>query len=180
MILHSAHFQPWEVAPGLIRAIAWGSPQANALRIDQRILDTADEVRDILGVECLINDYAIGGTRSFCGIRTPVCAEYSPTSRHSITADRPCDAVDMHFPSINQARAQAIGAALKAGESAAQAQAEGLTAAIAAASLIRGKLRAAIKTGALSLLGGMEINIPWVHLDCRPRHPDGSLVEFSA
>ena len=108
MTLHSAHFQPWEVAPGLIRAIAWGSPQANALRIDQRILDTADEVRDILGVECLINDYAIGGTRSFCGIRTPACPQYSPGSWHSITAERPCGAVDIHPQGMSADNARAL------------------------------------------------------------------------
>jgi hypothetical protein len=179
-MLTSRHFQPWEVAPGLIRAIAWGDPQANALRIDQRILDTADEVRDLIGEPAEINDYATGGTRRFCGIRTAACPEYSPTSRHSITADRPCDAVDLHFGSIDRARAEAVAAAVKAGKSATEAQADGLTAAIAAASLIRGKIRAAIKAGGLSLLGGMEINIPWVHIDCRPRRVDGSLVEFSA
>src|ERR1019366_10009700 len=68
--------------------IAWSLP------IDQRILDLADQIRDILGVPCLINDYAAG--RQFCGIRTPRCSEYSPTSWHSVTAQHLCGAVDMH------------------------------------------------------------------------------------
>jgi hypothetical protein len=179
-MLTSVHFQPWEVAPGLIRAIAWGDLQANALRIDQRILDTADEVRDLIGEPAEINNYATGGTRRFCGIRTTACPQYSPTSRHSITADRSCDAVDLHFPSIDRARAEAIAAAVKTGKSVQEAQADGLEAAIAAASLIRGKIRAAVKAGFLPHLGGMEIGIPWVHCDVRARRADGSLVEFSA
>ena len=146
-MLTSIHFQPWEVAPGLIRSIAWGSPQANALQIDQRILDTADEVRDLLGVACLINDYALGGMRSFCGIRTPACPKYSPGSWHSITATRPCGAVDLHPQGMNADDARSL-------------------------------IRKAVGMGALPHLGGLEINITWVHVDIRPRNADGSLVEF--
>jgi hypothetical protein len=93
-MLTSVHFQPWEVAPGLDTDLQWDNPVAWSLPIDQRILDLADQIRSILGVPCLINDYKAG--RHFCGIRTPRCPEYSPTSWHSVTSAHLCGAVDLH------------------------------------------------------------------------------------
>jgi len=43
----------------------------------------------------------------------------------------------------------------------------------------RNMVRKALKLGALPLLGGIEINVPWLHLDIRPR-VGGKVLEFHA
>ena len=149
MTLHSAHFAPWEVAPGLHKEMRWEDPQASMLGLDPRLLPLGDAIRDLLCVPCLINDYAIGGTREFCGIRTPRCPQYSPGSWHSISSAHLCGALDLHPQGMSADDAREL-------------------------------IRKAVASGGLPDLGGLELDVSWVHVDVRPRRSDGSLVEFRA
>ena len=55
------------------------------------LLQLIDEVREILGVPCSINNYAKGGTRQWCGLRTEACKQGTPRSQHRIG-----NAADLH------------------------------------------------------------------------------------
>lgn len=55
------------------------------------LLQLIDEVREILGVPCSINNYAKGGTRQWCGLRTDACTEGAPHSQHRLG-----NAADLH------------------------------------------------------------------------------------
>lgn len=145
----SRHFAPWEVLPGIAQDITWDTlPDSEAEKIDQRILGVADDIRDLVG-PCTVNDYHLGGSRHFCGVRTPECPEYSLDSMHSVTESRPCGAVDLHPRDMDAEAARTL-------------------------------IRKAVGAGGLADLGGLETDVSWVHVDVRPRHADGSLVEFSA
>lgn len=52
--------------------------------LDPRLLQLIDEVREILGVPCTINNYAQGGTRQWCGLRTAECTIGAPKSQHRL------------------------------------------------------------------------------------------------
>lgn len=52
--------------------------------IDEKLLITIDEVREILGVPCTINNHAKGGTRQWCGLRTADCKIGTPKSQHRL------------------------------------------------------------------------------------------------
>lgn len=52
--------------------------------LDPKLLQLIDEVREILGVPCSINNYAQGGTRQWCGLRTSACTEGAPKSQHRL------------------------------------------------------------------------------------------------
>ena len=43
-----------------------------------------DEIRELLGVPCTINDHASGGTRQWCGLRTAACTIGAPKSQHRL------------------------------------------------------------------------------------------------
>jgi len=79
------HFDPCEMLPGLGRGATWPSlpPLIRAL-IDDKLLETIDDIRGLLGVPCWINDYAYGGKRSFCGYRPPSCTVGAPKSQHRL------------------------------------------------------------------------------------------------
>lgn len=59
--------------------------------LDPKLLQLIDEIRELLGVPCTINDYASGGTRQWCGLRTPACTIGAPKSQHRLGK-----AADMH------------------------------------------------------------------------------------
>ena len=141
------HFAPWEVLPHIAPDITWDTlPDSERAKIADSILETGDQVRELLGVPCRVNDYNHGGTRQFCGVREPGCQEYSPTSRHAVTQSRPADALDLHPQGLD-------------------------------ADTARARIRAAVATGQFPLLGGMELGVSWVHVDCRPR-VGGKVLEF--
>lgn len=138
------HFDPCELLPGLPSDLCWPDldPKLRDL-LDDRLLETIDDVRGILGVPCWINDYAYGGHRSACGYRGPECTVGAPHSQH-----REGRAADLHP--------------------------EGMSADEA-----RGKLSLAIEGGKLPHLGGVELGVPWVHVDVRPRR-NGQVLYFRA
>lgn len=86
------HFDPCELLPGLPSITDWYSldPEMRN-RLDDRLIETADDVRGILGVPCYANDYAYGGRRSACGWRRPDCPIGVPNSYHKRGM-----AVDLH------------------------------------------------------------------------------------
>ena len=55
------HFAPCELLPGLSKLLAWPDlrPDLRAL-LDDQLIETADDVRGILGVPCWANNYAYG------------------------------------------------------------------------------------------------------------------------
>jgi uncharacterized protein YcbK (DUF882 family) len=52
--------------------------------LDPKLLQLIDEIRELLGVPCTINNYASGGTRQWCGLRTPACTIGAPKSQHRL------------------------------------------------------------------------------------------------
>lgn len=86
------HFAPHELLPGLTVDITWGTlnPELR-IKLKDEILITADDIRELLGVSCEVNDYAFGGQRRWCGLRTPECTIGAPNSWH-----RKGCAVDLH------------------------------------------------------------------------------------
>jgi len=65
--------------------------ETNVKLIDQKLLDLIDEIRELLGVPCSINNYASGGDRQWCGLRTKKCTIGAPKSKHKLG-----QAADMH------------------------------------------------------------------------------------
>lgn len=56
-----------------------------------KLLQLIDEVREVLGVPCSINNHAKGGTRQWCGLRTEDCTLGAPRSQHRLG-----NAADLH------------------------------------------------------------------------------------
>ena len=52
--------------------------------LSPKLLILIDEVRELLGVPCTINNYATGGDRQWCGYRTPECTIGAPHSYHKL------------------------------------------------------------------------------------------------
>lgn len=50
--------------------------------LDPKLLQLIDEVRDLLGVPCTINNWAKGGDRQWCGLRTAECTIGAVHSQH--------------------------------------------------------------------------------------------------
>ena len=96
----SKHFEDWELLP---------ESETDISLIDEKLLMTIDEARDILGVPCTINNYKTGGTRQWCGLRTEACTEGAPKSMH-----REGKAADLHPEGIAAEDARQI--LLKASE----------------------------------------------------------------
>lgn len=107
------HFDPCELLPGVARDVDWTTlrPDLRDL-LDDRLIETADDVRGILGVPCYANDYAYGGCRSACGWRRPDCPVGAPNSYH-----KRGQAVDLHPEGMtaNEARAK-VREAIAAGK----------------------------------------------------------------
>lgn len=166
------YFEPWELLPDCSGDETWESldPVLRA-ELDDRMLKTADGCRDLLGA-FTINNYRLGGSRRWCGLRTPACKIGAPKSRH-----RKGKAFDGHFKVINQARAAAVSVAKAAKRSQREQDEAGLAAAIQMADVLREKIRDAVAAGKLPYLGGMETGISWLHLDVRDRR-NGKVVEF--
>jgi len=79
------HFAPAELLPGLSGDETWESlDPALRSQIDDRLLETADDVRDLLCVPCTVNNYASGGERQWCGLRTPDCTVGVAHSQHRL------------------------------------------------------------------------------------------------
>lgn len=53
-------------------------------KISEKLLKTIDEVREILGVPCTINNWASGGKRQWSGLRTAKCTIGAPKSKHRL------------------------------------------------------------------------------------------------
>lgn len=85
MTYQPSHFAPHELLPGLSGVETWATldPNLRALLSDA-LLETCDEVRDLLGVPCGINDYAMHGARQWCGYRSPECKIGAPKSFHRL------------------------------------------------------------------------------------------------
>lgn len=85
MIYQPRHFEPWELLPGLSGVETWSTldPNLRALLSDV-LLETCDEVRDLLDVVCTANNYARGGERQWCGYRPPRCTVGAPQSFHRL------------------------------------------------------------------------------------------------
>lgn len=85
MIYRPRHFEPHELIPGLSGVETWAAldPNLRALLSDA-LLETCDEVRELLGVPCAVNDYATGGCRQWCGYRPPECLIGAPRSFHRL------------------------------------------------------------------------------------------------
>lgn len=107
------HFDPCELLPGVARDTTWVTlhPDLRAL-LDDRLIETADDVRGVLGVPCYANDYAYGGTRSACGYRRPNCTVGAPNSFH-----KRGQAVDLHPDGMTADDARAkVREAIEAGK----------------------------------------------------------------
>lgn len=98
------HFAPHELLPGLSGDETWASlaPEIRA-KLDDRLLETCDDVRDLLGTPCTINDYARGGKRQWCGLRTPECTIGVPKSQHRLGR-----AADLHPRGMDAEMARTI------------------------------------------------------------------------
>src|ERR1035437_7264895 len=97
------HFQPSEFLPE-------GHDDLSV--IDERLLETCDDVRDLLGTPCSINTRNFGGDREWCGFRTPDCTIGAAHSPHRLG-----EAADLHPVGMdaNTARAK-IREAVAAGQ----------------------------------------------------------------
>lgn len=62
---------------------------------DPKLLETLDVIREILGVSLICNNWKDGGSRNYCGARTPKCKEYSYGSYHTVRLDRKVMAADL-------------------------------------------------------------------------------------
>ena len=107
--------------------------------MDDRILELADQVRELLGVPCTIN----ANGRSLCGFRPKDCKIGAPKSQHKLGK-----AVDLH----------PIGMTAEDG---------------------RTLIRKAVDAGGLVNLGGVELGVSWIHIDCRDR-VNGKVLYFTA
>lgn len=77
------HFAPHELLPDLTGDETWDTlDPALRAKLDDRLLETADDVRDLLGVPCTCNDYARGGKRRWSGFRPPSCTVGAKGSQH--------------------------------------------------------------------------------------------------
>jgi len=85
MIYQPRHFEPWELLPGLSGDETWATldPNLRALLSDI-LLETCDEVRELLDVVCTANNYARGGERQWCGYRSPECTVGAAHSFHRL------------------------------------------------------------------------------------------------
>ena len=106
--------------------------------MDDRILELADQVRELLGVPCTIN----ANGRSLCGFRPKDCKIGAPKSQHKLGK-----AVDLH----------PIGMTAEDG---------------------RRLIRKAVDAGGLVNLGGVELGVSWIHIDCRDR-VNGKVLYFT-
>jgi uncharacterized protein YcbK (DUF882 family) len=97
------HFQPSEFLPE-------GHDDLSVM--DERLLETCDDVRDLLGTPCSINTWNFGGDREWCGFRTPDCTIGAAHSQHRLGK-----AADLHPVGMdaNTARAK-IREAVAAGQ----------------------------------------------------------------
>ena len=111
--------------------------------LNAKLLQLIDEVRELLGVPCTINNYATGGDRQWCGLRTDKCAIGAPHSQHKLGC-----AADLHPAGMS-------------------------------AEVARAKVKEAVAKGLLKNLGGVELNVTWLHVDCRPR-VNGNVLWFTA
>ena len=102
-------------------------------KIDEKLLMTIDEIRELLGVPCTINNWKSGGDREWCGLRTNRCTIGAPHSQHRLGK-----AADLHPVGMTADAARII-------------------------------LKKAVSQGKLKYLGGVELNVSWVHVDVRPR-----------
>ena len=112
-------------------------------KLNKKLLKLIDEVRELLGVPCTINNWKGGGSRQWCGLRTAKCTIGALHSQHRIG----CGA-DLHP--------------------------EGMSAEVA-----RTKIKEAVAKGLLKDLGGVELGVSWLHVDCRDR-VNGKVLWFKA
>lgn len=85
MIYHPRHFEPWELLPGLSGVETWATLDPNLRAcLSDVLLETCDEVRELLDVVCTVNNYARGGERQWCGYRSPECAVGAEHSFHRL------------------------------------------------------------------------------------------------
>lgn len=115
---------------------------SDASLLNPKLLTTVDEIREVLGVPCTINDYCYGGNRQWCGLRTPECTQGAEHSKHRLG-----EAADLHPVGMTAVEARA-------------------------------KIKAAIAEGKLKDVGGIELDVSWVHVDVRPRI-NGKVLYFS-
>jgi len=79
------HFAPHELLPGLSGLETWATlDPVQRAKLADSLLETCDDVRDLLGVPCTVNDYATGGDRQWCGYRSPACTIGAPKSQHRL------------------------------------------------------------------------------------------------
>lgn len=135
------YFEPHELLPGLSGDETWASldPVLRA-KLDDHLLETCDEVRELVG-PCTINNYAAGGKRQWCGLRTPECKIGAKKSQHRLGK-----AADLHPLRMTAEMARTI-------------------------------VRNAVAAGKLKHLGGVELDVEWLHLDCRPKQ-NGEVLWF--
>jgi hypothetical protein len=99
----SRHFAPHELLPGLSGEETWESlDPALRAKLDDNLLETADDVRDLLGVQCSVNNYADGGKRQWCGLRTDECTIGAAHSQHRLGR-----AADLHPEGVTADEARA-------------------------------------------------------------------------
>jgi len=124
------HFKPSEYLPFGIKDIG---------QMNTKILQMADEIRDIVGLPMTINSDG----RQFCGWRPKDCSIGAPKSQHKLG-----NAVDLHCSGMS-------------------------------ADDVRSLIRKAIANGALEYIGGIELGVSWIHVDCRDRI-NGEVLYFHA
>lgn len=100
--------------------------------MDEKILEMADEVRELVGKPLTIN----ANGRNYCGYRPKDCKIGAPKSYHKRGM-----AVDLHCDSLS-------------------------------ADKIRELIKKSIQAGGLKWIGGIELDVSWVHIDCRDRIND--------
>ncbi len=107
------HFAPHELLPDLTGDETWQTLDLDLrAKLDDRLLETADDVRDLLGVPCTCNDYARGGKRRWSGFRPAACTVGAKGSQH-----RKGRAVDLLPKGMTAEKARSIiRMALAAGE----------------------------------------------------------------
>lgn len=85
------YFKLWELLPKEI----YKNEEEGWDLIDERLLKTADAIREIIGKPLICNTWYTGGKRGYSCARIPACKEYSKGSYHSVRDDRKVMAIDV-------------------------------------------------------------------------------------
>ena len=143
MIYIPKHFNISELTPPEMGSIIKrkGDEWAFSTLFDERLLITADFIRDMFGV-MIVNDWADGGSFRYRGFRPGDCDVGAEYSQHRF--GRGLDLIPLE-KSVYKIREEILNYP---------------------------------DSPRFKLIGGLEMNIPWLHIDVRARK-DGNILLFN-